>query len=128
MNQGTRWVLLMQKIRLRKSHAWAPLRHQPLVSLSQGTIPKPAPLETPSPIQPLSRHHPQPVYLQIPALCLPSSRFQPTASTFTIPPYKNPVFSHDVIHFLDELLFHMLILLSNFFVINFSVIISACKG
>jgi hypothetical protein len=26
MNQGTRWVLLMQKIRHRKSHAWAPLR------------------------------------------------------------------------------------------------------
>jgi hypothetical protein len=25
MNQGTRWVLLMQKNRLRKSHAWAPL-------------------------------------------------------------------------------------------------------
>ncbi len=27
MNQGTRWVLLMQKNRRRKSHAWAPLRH-----------------------------------------------------------------------------------------------------
>jgi hypothetical protein len=26
MNQGTRWVLLMQKNRRRKSHAWAPLR------------------------------------------------------------------------------------------------------
>ncbi len=25
MNQGTRWVLLMQKNRRRKSHAWAPL-------------------------------------------------------------------------------------------------------
>jgi hypothetical protein len=25
MNQGTRWVLLMQKNRQRKSHAWAPL-------------------------------------------------------------------------------------------------------
>jgi hypothetical protein len=26
MNQGTKWVLLMQKNRRRKSHAWAPLR------------------------------------------------------------------------------------------------------
>ncbi len=26
MNQGTRWVLLMQKDRHQKSHAWAPLR------------------------------------------------------------------------------------------------------
>ncbi len=26
MNQGKRWVLLMQKNRRRKSHAWAPLR------------------------------------------------------------------------------------------------------
>jgi hypothetical protein len=25
MNQGTRWVLLMQKIHHQKSHAWAPL-------------------------------------------------------------------------------------------------------
>ncbi len=25
MSQGTRWVLLMQKNRHRKSHAWAPL-------------------------------------------------------------------------------------------------------
>jgi hypothetical protein len=28
MNQGTRWVLLMQKNRHRKSHAWAPLSGQ----------------------------------------------------------------------------------------------------
>ncbi len=28
MNQGTRWVLLMQKKRHRKSHAWAPLNRQ----------------------------------------------------------------------------------------------------
>ncbi len=26
MNQGTRWVLLMQKIRHEKSHAWAPTK------------------------------------------------------------------------------------------------------
>jgi hypothetical protein len=26
MHQGTRWVLLKQKKRSRKSHAWAPLR------------------------------------------------------------------------------------------------------
>jgi hypothetical protein len=26
MNQGTRWVILMQKNRHQKSHAWAPLR------------------------------------------------------------------------------------------------------
>jgi hypothetical protein len=26
MNQGTKWVLLMQKNRRRKSHAWATLR------------------------------------------------------------------------------------------------------
>jgi hypothetical protein len=25
MNQGTKWALLMQKKRRRKSHAWAPL-------------------------------------------------------------------------------------------------------
>jgi hypothetical protein len=28
MNQGTRWVLLMQKNRRRKSHAWAPLKEE----------------------------------------------------------------------------------------------------
>ncbi len=28
MDQGTRWVLLMQKNRRRKSHAWAPLKGQ----------------------------------------------------------------------------------------------------
>jgi hypothetical protein len=28
MNQGTRWVHLMQKNRHQKSHAWAPLSHE----------------------------------------------------------------------------------------------------
>jgi hypothetical protein len=35
MNQGIRWVLLMQKNRHRKSHAWAPLG---TVSVSQKVI------------------------------------------------------------------------------------------
>ncbi len=33
MNQGTRWVLLLQKNRRRKSHAWAPLKVEGIATL-----------------------------------------------------------------------------------------------
>jgi hypothetical protein len=34
MNQGTKWVLLMQKNRRRKCHAWAPLNSEKLAKSS----------------------------------------------------------------------------------------------